>query len=71
MFYFAEKLNDKFMQTILLKYDIISWDTDVNDKKLIRKLYQWIEDQKMKEIYDLFIYFPTKKQVLSGTGRRY
>ena len=38
------------MQTIQLKYDIISWVTEVNDQKLIRKLYQWIEEQKTKEM---------------------
>jgi len=38
------------MQTIQLKYDIISWVTGVNDRKLIRELYQWIEEQKTKEI---------------------
>ena len=38
------------MQTIQLKYDIISWVTEVNDKKLIQKLYQWIEEQKVAEI---------------------
>ena len=38
------------MQTIQLKYDIISWVTGINDKKLIIELYQWIEKQKTKEI---------------------
>ena len=38
------------MQTIQLKYDIISWVTEINDKKLIRELYQWIEKQKVTEI---------------------
>jgi hypothetical protein len=38
------------MQTIQLKYDIISWVTEVNDKKLIRKLHNWIKEQKTAEI---------------------
>ena len=38
------------MQTIQLKYDIISWITGVNDKKLIWELYQWIGKKKAAEI---------------------
>ena len=38
------------MQTIQLKYDIISWVTEVNNKKLIWELYQWIEKKKSAEI---------------------
>ena len=34
------------MQTIHLKYDIISWITGLDDKKLILKLHKWIEEQK-------------------------
>jgi len=34
------------MQTIQLKYDIISWVTGVNDAKTIRKLHRWINEQK-------------------------
>ena len=37
------------MQTVQLKYDIISWVTGVNDKKLIRKLHKWIEAQEDSE----------------------
>ena len=44
------KFNDVEMQTIQLKYDIISWITEVNDKNLIREIYQWIEEKKSKEI---------------------
>jgi hypothetical protein len=34
------------MQTIQLKYDIISWVTGLNDKKLIRKLHKWMEEEQ-------------------------
>ena len=34
------------MQTVQLKYDIISWVTGINDKKLIQKLHYWIEEQE-------------------------
>jgi len=38
------------MQTIQLKYDVISWITGLNDKKLIHKLHQWMEEQESVEI---------------------
>jgi len=38
------------MQTVQLKYDIISWITGLNDKKLILKLHQWMEEQESTEI---------------------
>jgi len=53
------------MQTIQLKYDIISWVTEVNDKKLIRELYQWIEQQKPKEISFERIMPPRRKGSLT------
>ncbi len=34
------------MNTVQLKYNIISWITGLNDKKLIWELYQWKEDQE-------------------------
>ena len=34
------------MQTIQLKYDIISWVTGLNDKKLILKLHKWMEKEQ-------------------------
>jgi len=37
------------MQTVQLKYDIISWITGLNDKKLILKLHQLMEKQKSIE----------------------
>ena len=30
------------MSNVMLKYNIISWDTGLNDKKLINKMSQWI-----------------------------
>ena len=53
------------MQTIQLKYDIISWITGVNDKKLIRKLYQWIEDQESAEISVDGMFPPRRKGSLT------
>jgi len=35
------------MQTIQLKYDIISWITGLNDKKLILKLHKWMEKEQI------------------------
>ncbi|MDR0792521.1 MAG: hypothetical protein LBE82_04375 [Chitinophagaceae bacterium] len=38
------------MQTIQLKYDIISWVTELDDEKLIRKLHKWIDEQEPENI---------------------
>jgi len=38
------------MQTIQLKYDIISWITGLEDKKLIQKLHKWVEEQKSADV---------------------
>ena len=38
------------MQTVQLKYDIISWVMGLNDKKLIRQLHQWMEEQESAKI---------------------
>ena len=38
------------MQTVQLKYDIISWITGLEDKKLILKLYKWMEEQESAKI---------------------
>jgi len=38
------------MQTARLKFDIISWITGLNDEKIIRKLYQWIEEQESAKV---------------------
>ena len=53
------------MQTIRLKYDIISWITEINDKKLIRKLHQWIEDKEFTEISEKGIVPPRRKGKLT------
>ena len=39
------------MQTVQLKYDIISWITGLKDKNLILKLHEWMEEQKSIEPY--------------------
>jgi hypothetical protein len=38
------------MQTVQLKYDIISWVTGLNDRKLINKLHQWTVAQDAVEM---------------------
>ena len=38
------------MQTVQLKYDIISWVTGLNDKKLIGKLHKWMEEQNVADV---------------------
>jgi hypothetical protein len=38
------------MQTIQLKYDVISWITGLDDKKMIHQLHQWMEKQKSANI---------------------
>jgi len=47
---FTLELKTTIMQTVQLKYDIISWVTGLNDKKIIRELHQWKEKQKSAEI---------------------
>ena len=53
------------MQTIQLKYDIISWITGVDNNKLIRELYQWIEKRKTQEISIEGIQPPRRKGSLT------
>jgi hypothetical protein len=53
------------MQTVQLKYDIISWITGLNDRKLICKLHQWKEEQKTLEIYTDGIVPPRRKGSLT------
>ena len=38
------------MQTARLKFDIISWITGLNDEKVIRNLYRWIEKQESAKV---------------------
>jgi hypothetical protein len=51
------------MQTVKLKYDIISWITGLEDRKLILELYQWVAT---KEKVDTSIHpiglIPPKRQ---------
>jgi hypothetical protein len=53
------------MQTVELKYDIISWITGLNDKNLIRKLHQWMEEQESPEINMEGIVPPRRKGSLT------
>ena len=38
------------MQTVRLKYDVISWITGLEDRKLIQKLYLLMKEQRFAEI---------------------
>jgi len=49
------------MQTIQLKYDIISWITGLNDKKLINEMHQWVMDKEKGEVSEKGI-VPPKRQ---------
>jgi hypothetical protein len=53
------------MQMVQLKYDIISWVTGLNDKKLIDKLYQWTQEQGTVEITAKGIVPPRRKGSLT------
>jgi hypothetical protein len=54
-----KKIND--MQTTKIKYNIISWITRLNDEKIIRELYQWIEQQETTATYSEGI-IPSKRK---------
>ena len=56
------------MQTVQLKHDIISWITGLNDKKLIRQLYKWMEEQKSVEISAKEVSPPKTKNLTKGYG---
>ena len=34
------------METVQLKYDIISWLTELKDRQLVLQLYQWKKEQE-------------------------
>jgi hypothetical protein len=53
------------MQTVQLKYNIISWVTGLNDKKLIDKLYQWTQEQETVEMTAKGIVPPKRKGSLT------
>jgi hypothetical protein len=38
------------MQTIQLKYDIISWVTGLNDKNLVSELHQWMMSKEKEDV---------------------
>jgi len=38
------------METIQLKYDIISWLTELKDRQLVLQLYQWKKEHESSEI---------------------
>ena len=56
------------MQTVQLKYDIISWITGLNDKKLIRQLHKWMEEQKSVEISTEEVSPPKNRNLTKGYG---
>ena len=53
------------MQTTRLKYDIISWITGLNDKKLIMKLHHLMEEQVSGETPTEGIIPPRRKGSLT------
>ena len=53
------------MQTVHLKYDIISWITRLNDEKLIRRLHQWVVEQETPIIFTEGIVPPRRKGSLT------
>jgi hypothetical protein len=53
------------MQTVQLKYNIISWVTELNDRELIDKLYQWTQEQETVEITVKGIVPPRRKGSLT------
>jgi hypothetical protein len=53
------------MQTVQLKYDIISWVTGLNDRKLIAQLHQWAQEQEAVEITAKGIVPPRRKGSLT------
>jgi len=56
------------MQTIELKYDIISWITGLNDKKLIGQIHKWMEEQKTVEISAKKVSRPKNRNLTKGFG---
>ena len=55
------------MQTVQLKYDIISWITGVNDKQILRKIHKWIEELKIAEI-SVEEAIPSARSLTEGYG---
>jgi hypothetical protein len=53
------------MHTALIKYDIISWITGLNDEKTIHKLHQWVEKQESETIHTEGIIPPRRKGSLT------
>ena len=53
------------MQTVQLKYDIISYVTGLNDKKLILKLYKLMKEQASSEISEAGIFPPRRNGSLT------
>ena len=53
------------MQTVQLKYNIISWITGLKDESLILKLYEWMEEQKSNEPYSEGIIPPRRNGCLT------
>ena len=38
------------METVQLKYDIISWLTELKDRQLVLQLYQWKKEHESAEV---------------------
>jgi len=53
------------MQTIQLKYDIISWITGLSDYELISKIHNLIKENESQEIVEAGIVPPRRKGSLT------
>jgi hypothetical protein len=53
------------MQTVRLKYDIISWVTGLKDRKLLAQLHKWAQEQDTVEITAKGIVPPGRKGSLT------
>jgi hypothetical protein len=53
------------MQTALIKYNIISWITGLNDEKVIKELHQWVEKQESEALSTEGVVPPRRKGSLT------
>ena len=56
------------MQTVQLKYDIISWVTGLNDKEQIKRLYKWMEEQRSVEMSEKEVSSSKNRNLTKGYG---
>jgi len=61
----AKKQIVKFMRTIELKHDIISWVVGLNNENLLRELYLWKKERESTEVFADGIVPPRRKGSLT------